>query len=454
MIALLLVDDEPALLEVARLFLERSGEIAVTSAESPDRAFALLKETHFDVIVSDYEMPGMNGIDLLKTLRSAGNTIPFIIFTGKGREQIVIEALNQGADFYLQKGGDPRSQFAELGHKVKRAIAQQRSEQALRQSEERFRLLAENGTDMISCHTLDGIYQYVSPACVHLLGYQPEDLIDHPAFEFIHPEETLKIRECSEKVLAGSAPSHITYRIRRKDGGYCWIESTYRLVESPEQRQEIQVSSRDISERRIVEEQALFQAELLDHIDQAVVVTDLDGTIVSWNRGAEVLFGWREDQVKGRQRDALFAVHADPITMERILQAIQQGENWSEVAPIRRSDDQVIPVRMNWWPIHNQDRQRIGSVSVSEESTLPTKREQDSNRTIAHQSEENYRSIVENAGHLILSLDKQGMITHCNRQTGRYLGYTPEELVGRPLPSILSAENGEGTGGWIPEITS
>ncbi len=366
MIALLLVDDEPALLEVARLFLERSGDITVTPAESPEDAFALLKENPFDVIVSDFEMPGMNGIELLKTIRLAGNSIPFIIFTGKGREQIVIEALNQGADFYLQKGGDPRSQFAELSHKVKRAVAQRKSELALRQSEERFRLLAENGTDMISCHTLDGTYRYASPACEHLLGYQPEELVGHAAFVFIHPDDIPKVRRSAEVILASAPPSLITYRIRRKDGEFCWIESTYRLVDLPGHGQEIQVSSRDISARKIAEDQAWFQAELLDHIGQAVVVIDSEGTIVSWNRGAEELYGWKADEVRGEKHEILITAQIDEPSRERVIQATQNGEQWSDVTAFKRRDDQVITVRMNWFPLHNQDQQQIGAVNISE----------------------------------------------------------------------------------------
>ncbi|ACL17964.1 hybrid sensor histidine kinase/response regulator [Methanosphaerula palustris] len=374
MIALLLVDDEPTLLEVARLFLERSGMITVTPAESPGGALALLKETPFDVIVSDYEMPGMNGIELLKIIRSTGNTIPFIIFTGKGREQIVIEALNQGADFYLQKGGDPRSQFAELEHKVKRAVAQQKSDLALRQSEERFRLLAENGTDMISCHTPDGTYRYASPACIHLLGYQPEELIGHAAYEFIHPDDIPKIRECAEKAVIDSSPSLTTYRIRRKDGRYCWVESTHRLIRIPGQGLETQVSSRDISARKVAEEQAWFQMELLNHISQAVVVTDPEGTIVSWNRSAEVLYGWKAGEARGKRRDVLIATLTDEPSKERITQATQGGEKWSEAIAVRRRDNLVVNVRMSWCPLHNQNQQQIGAVCVSEEVNPRTDR--------------------------------------------------------------------------------
>jgi PAS domain S-box-containing protein len=122
MYSILYVDDEPMLLELARLFLEKTGDFRVDTVISAKEALDILAKTSYDCIISDYQMPEMDGIVFLKTFRSKGNIAPFIIFTGKGREEVVIEALNNGADFYLQKGGDPKSQFAELAHKVRQAI--------------------------------------------------------------------------------------------------------------------------------------------------------------------------------------------------------------------------------------------------------------------------------------------------------------------------------------------
>jgi PAS domain S-box-containing protein len=122
MFSILYVDDEPMLLELARLFLEKTGDFRVDTVTSATEALDILAKTSYDCIISDYQMPVMDGIVFLKTFRSKGNIGPFIIFTGKGREEVVIEALNNGADFYLQKGGDPKSQFVELAHKVRQAI--------------------------------------------------------------------------------------------------------------------------------------------------------------------------------------------------------------------------------------------------------------------------------------------------------------------------------------------
>jgi PAS domain S-box-containing protein len=122
MFSILYVDDEPMLLELAKIFLEKTGNFRVDTVTSATEALSILARTSYDCIISDYQMPVMDGIVFLKTVRSKGNIGPFIIFTGKGREEVVIEALNSGADFYLQKGGDPKAQFVELAHKVRQAI--------------------------------------------------------------------------------------------------------------------------------------------------------------------------------------------------------------------------------------------------------------------------------------------------------------------------------------------
>jgi len=131
MFSILYVDDEPMLLELAKIFLERTGDFRVDTVTSALAALDTLTRTSYDCIISDYQMPGMDGIVLLKTVRSRGNVIPFIIFTGKGREEVVIEAINSGADFYLQKGGDPKAQFVELAHKIRQAIEIKRSQKTM-----------------------------------------------------------------------------------------------------------------------------------------------------------------------------------------------------------------------------------------------------------------------------------------------------------------------------------
>ena len=120
------------------MFLEKTGQFSVETCTSPLKAREILDSTRYDAIVSDYQMPDMDGIAFLKYIRSQGQNLPFILFTGKGREEVVIEAINNGADFYLQKGGDPQSQFVELEHKIKLAIERREALEALQESQARM----------------------------------------------------------------------------------------------------------------------------------------------------------------------------------------------------------------------------------------------------------------------------------------------------------------------------
>lgn len=138
MISVLYVDDEIPLLEIGRLFLESPGEFTVDTSASALDVLERGDLSRYDAIVSDYQMPEMDGIGFLKNVRSRFGNIPFILFTGKGREEVVIQAINEGADFYLQKGGDPRAQFAELRHKIRIAVERCRVVDRLKESERRL----------------------------------------------------------------------------------------------------------------------------------------------------------------------------------------------------------------------------------------------------------------------------------------------------------------------------
>jgi PAS domain S-box-containing protein len=120
----LFVDDEPDYLTIGRVLLTDIGGYEVTTAPSAESALEILKSAHFDAIVSDYLMKGMNGIDLLRIVRNDDTTrsIAFLLLTGQGEDKVAIEAMNSGVDFYLSKGGDPVSRFTDICHKIAWAV--------------------------------------------------------------------------------------------------------------------------------------------------------------------------------------------------------------------------------------------------------------------------------------------------------------------------------------------
>ena len=136
----LIIDDQQDLLDITRLFLERFGEMSVDTAKTAKEALAKMKDRNFDALVVDFDLPDISGIEFLKIIRAKGDTTPIIIFTGVGRENAAIEALNNGADFFLKKGEDPHAQFRNMVHMINQAVERRSMGRAIGTSE---RLLAE-----------------------------------------------------------------------------------------------------------------------------------------------------------------------------------------------------------------------------------------------------------------------------------------------------------------------
>ncbi|MDD3622474.1 MAG: response regulator [Methanofollis sp.] len=120
---ILLVDDDPEVLERTKNWFEKSEAFYCTTAPSADVALDLIETYTFDAVVSDYQMPGMDGVTFFKTLRAQGSQIPGVLYTGMGRDSVLEDALAAGASFYVRKGVGTRAELVELAHAVRAAVA-------------------------------------------------------------------------------------------------------------------------------------------------------------------------------------------------------------------------------------------------------------------------------------------------------------------------------------------
>ena len=136
------------------------------------------------------------------------------------------------------------------------------AETALRESEARYRLMAENSTDMISRTSARGVLLYASDAVRTLLGYEPREVVGRSVFDLVHPHDHEVVRRGTGAIEHDHAPSTFIYRALRKDGTFVWFETTSRALVNPDTGaiDEIISVSRDVSERRLVEEQIEYQA--------------------------------------------------------------------------------------------------------------------------------------------------------------------------------------------------
>ena len=227
-ISVLYIDDEPDLIELAKAFLRSYPDLRIETAISAKAALAKLGKEH-DIIVSDYQMAGMNGLELLVTLRKDGNDIPFILFTGRGREEVAIEALNNGADYYIQKGGEPKALFAELHHKIKLAVERRRAASKLRDSESRFRGIIENAHAGYFLMGEDGRLIDVNHSWLRMHGYDlRKEVAGRELWEFLAPDEKEKGRKIMETLLQGECFNPVDLQYQRKDGsvGTCTLTAS------------------------------------------------------------------------------------------------------------------------------------------------------------------------------------------------------------------------------------
>lgn len=314
MIKVLFVDDEPDIIEVARLYLEKDPGISVTPAYSGGSAIELMKENGpFDVIVSDHEMPGMDGLALLNTLRKEGDETPFIMYTGRSREQVVIEALNSGAFFLLQKGGvSPKAQFIEMGDVIAKAVGRKRALDNVRKSEERYRLLAESAHDAIFIQDLQGVLTYINTYGASVFGREPGQIVGKCLEDLFPGSVTDEFRSGMAVVMNTGLPHSLISRIPGKDGEI-WLETWLVPIKGDDSRTfEIMGLSRDISERMAMEE-AVRASELkcrtlLDQAPDAIFITDpLSSRILEVNRQACLITGRSQEELIGMNVEAILS---------------------------------------------------------------------------------------------------------------------------------------------------
>ena len=168
--------------------LEGMSRFEVCTCASSQKAVSEYRPGVYDAIIADYEMPELDGIEFLRRVRSVDQLVPFILFTGKGREEVAIRALNEGADFYLKKGPETQSVYRELLNATEQVISRRRAEKELQHSERWYKSLIENLTDMIVAADMTGLILYTSPSVQQVLGFRPDEVVKTNIAEYVHPD--------------------------------------------------------------------------------------------------------------------------------------------------------------------------------------------------------------------------------------------------------------------------
>ncbi|MGE5459009.1 MAG: PAS domain S-box protein, partial [Solirubrobacterales bacterium] len=340
----LYVDDEPDLLEIGKLFLELAGPFSVETCDSAERALDLLPGEPFEAIISDYQMPGIDGIQLLALVRKRCGRLPFILFTGRGREEVVIRAINEGVDFYVQKGGDPKAMFAELAHQTQVAIERRATERALEASERRFRALIQNSSDIIRIIDRDGRIAYESDSGARILGCPPGSTLGRSPLEFIHPDDRDCVREALAAVYAGTNPGTPTeFRIRHAGGGWIAVESVAANLLGTPGVDGIVTTTWPIEARRRAEDALLLSERRFSRAEEIAGLghweLHLATGIIHASCGAQALYGLYGDERPLAEVQGVPLPEFRPLLDRALRELVEQGRPYEVEFAIRRADD-------------------------------------------------------------------------------------------------------------------
>ncbi|MDN7024898.1 PAS domain S-box protein [Methanoculleus sp. FWC-SCC1] len=433
MITVLHVDDEPALLDITRLFLERKSDISVTIVTSAEEALTTLQHQRFDAIVSDYEMPRMNGIEFLKRLKAEGNDTPFIIFTGRGREHVIIEALNNGASFYLQKGGDPKSQFAELKHMIEQAVERKRMDEALRASEERYRAVVESQTELICRFRPDGMLVFANDAFCHYYG-RPKcsELVGTRFFPAIPKDEHDLIREHFSSLTPANPVGNVEHRVIMPDGTIRWQQWSDRALFDDERRViEYQSVGRDVTDRKRAEE-ALKDSEtrfkVLAEKSLVGVYIVRNGIFTYVNPRFAHIFGYRVDEMVGVRGFDDLALADDLAVVRDMLQKMRTGAEGFPHFEFRgvRKDGETITAEVYGSETAIQGSQDIiGTLlDISDRKKME----------VSLKEKVNYvQALMDTIPAPVFYRDTDGIYQDCNRAFEELVGLPKEEILGKTI---------------------
>ncbi len=425
----LLIDDEPSLLEISKQFLEFDHSISVDTAISATDAQKLIVRREYDVIISDYHMPGKDGIQLLKEIRTAGNRVPFIIFTGKGREEVAIEALNAGADFYLQKGGQSASQFAELANMIKQAYSRKEGEWKLRISEERYRSLFANSVDavMLTTNDFESILS-ANPSACKMFGMTEDEIrkfgvknliIDDKAWESV-------LRRLNQ---TGIAKGEFTYK--RKDGTTFTGETTSGILTGHYGIARISMIVRDITERKLAGE-VIRESEArlwtyMDNAPEGVFIVDRFGDYQDVNKTACSMLGYSQEELLKLNFADIVEKSVLQDSLKKFQQLLENGAMAQETILVKK-DGTNLPVYLNAVELPNKEFMAFCTDITERNQAEGALRE----------SEERYRNLYEGVPIGYQSLDAKGEIITVNDAWLKTLGYHREEVIGRPFEDLLT----------------
>jgi PAS domain S-box-containing protein len=426
------VDDDPDLGEVTAQFLQQESDaIDVVTETSVSAGLDRLATERIDCVVSDYEMPECDGLTFLRQVRDKHDDIPFILYTGKGSEEIASDAISAGVTDYLQKETGTK-QYTVLAHRIENVVEQYRSQHAAEATERKLSQLAEHTDDIL--FMFDGDWEellFINSAYEEIWGQSIPELRDDPAsfLEFVHPDDR-DIAEQSLQRLQQGEPDTVEYRVVTDDGDQRWVHGeTKPIFDDDGEVTRIPGFVRDITERK-EREQELRRAErrfeaMFNDPNILVGLIDIDGSVIDINETALDYIDTELAAITGEPFWETPWFGGNETVQQEVREWIDRaadGEYVEFEVDLAEAVGEPLVVSGVFRPVRDEDG-KVVSLLISDRDITERKE-----RTRELQQ---YEAYLEESSDIITVLDETGTITYQSPAAERILGYEQDELIGR-----------------------
>ncbi|MFB6072398.1 MAG: response regulator [Halobacterium sp.] len=354
-IRVLHVDDDPAFSELARTFLEREADdFDVLTATSASEGLEALRERDVDCVVSDYDMPGRNGIEFLEAVREDYPNLPFILFTGKGSEEVASDAISAGVTDYLQKGTST-DQYALLANRVRNAVDRERSKRALADRNRRLETLVSNLPGVVyRCRNEpEWPMEYVGGECEELTGYPASAIEDGDVVwgeDVLHDDDHERTWNAVQDALDDRAPFEVTYRIVTREGDVKTVWERGRGIYDDGDLDAIEGFITDVTERtrreRALERATTDLDAVMATVPSLVFLHDRDGVVADANARVRDELGYDADELAGHDIESV--VSTPETDADRPWRDLAPGESRDHEASVERADGSTARTAVRW----------------------------------------------------------------------------------------------------------
>ena len=433
-IRVLHVDDQRDITEITADFLERENDdLAVTTETNVQNGLDRLASESIDCVVSDYDMPRRNGLEFLEQVREEHGDLPFILFTGKGSEEIASEAISAGVTDYLQKESGT-DQYTVLANRIENAVEHHRSQRAVEATEEKLSQLAERTDDIL--FMVDGDWEtllFINSAYEDIWGGSVTELREDPAafLDHIHPDDRPKAKRSLERLRQGEADT-IEYRIRTEEGDQRWVRGETRPIFDDEGNvSRITGFVRDITDRKTREQELEARATAMEAAADGIAILNDEQEYIFMNEAHAEIYGFdTPTELLGESWRACYDDAEIAQFESEILPQLADAGGWHGEMTVTTAAEETIHQDLL---LKRLDDGRV--VCVVRDITDRTEREQELER---------YKILTEEVTDSIGVVSEDGTIQYENSAIERLLGYDPSTLEGTTAFEYMHPEDRQG----------